>query len=395
MDKIVLGVSGSIAAYKSLSLVRLLIKAGKEVKVVMTHAATEFVAPLSFSTLSKNDVFIDVVSEESWNNHVDLGLWADVMIIAPATANTLSKMASGQADNMLVATYLSAKCPVLFAPAMDLDMWKHPSTQKNVQTLQSYGNFLIPVAHGELASGLVGDGRMAEPEHIFDLLERHSKKKDLTGKKILITAGPTRESIDPVRFISNHSSGRMGIALAEECKSRGAKVELILGPSNIKVYEEGISITEVVSATDMYTAAKATWPSCDIGIFAAAVADYTPINPSENKMKKVKGNLQIELERTQDIALDLGSNKKDGQLTIGFAMETSDEKVNARKKLGKKNFDMIVLNSLREPGAGFQHDTNKVSIFHKSGKENSYGLKSKRDVATDIINELVQTYLSI
>ena len=390
MQNILIGVSGSIAAYKSLLLVRLLVKSGRNVKVVMTSAATEFVAPLSFSTLSKNDVYIDVVSEESWNNHVELGLWADAYIIAPATANTLSKLASGQSDNMIVATYLSARCPVYIAPAMDLDMWKHPSTKANINLLKSYGNEIIPVGVGELASGLVGEGRMAEPEDIVDFLAIANKKKvDLAGKKVLITAGPTRESIDPVRFITNHSSGRMGIALADECASRGADVHLIVGPSNLSPISESVSVIKVESAREMYEACQHEWGTSDILIFAAAVADYTPISRSEVKVKKKEGDLSIDLKRTIDIAGSFGKIKRSDQLSIGFALETNNEQQNAKTKLNKKNFDMIVLNSLNDEGAGFGTTTNKISIFRNAGDPKSFALKSKKEVAADIIDEIV------
>ncbi len=387
MKNVILGVTGSIAAYKALLLVRLLVKSGYDVKVLMTPTSKEFVAPLSFETLSKNEVHSDIISEESWNNHVDLGLWADVMIIAPATAVTLSKMASGLSDNIVVATYLSAKCPVLFAPAMDLDMWKHPATQANVEQLEGYGNQLIPVGFGELASGLVGDGRMAEPEDIFSIVQQLSKKKaDLSGKKVLITAGPTQERIDPVRFISNFSTGRMGIALAEECASRGATVSLVLGPTQLTSHVAQIRIISVLSADEMFKACQEEWEDVDIAFFAAAVADYTPAAPSHEKVKKKEGELSIPLKRTTDIALTLGSMKKNEQISVGFALETSNEKFNAVEKMNKKNFDLIVLNSLKDKGAGFGHTTNKVTIFTKNGLEQSFDLKSKKDVAADIVD---------
>ena len=390
MNNILIGVSGSIAAYKTLSLVRLLIKAGKQVRVVMTPSATEFVAPLSFSTLSKNDVYIDVVSEESWNNHVELGLWADAYIVAPATANTLSKLASGQSDNMLVATYLSARCPVFIAPAMDLDMWKHPTTQKNIERLKSYGDQIIPVGVGELASGLVGEGRMAEPEDILTFLNGQAKKKtDLNGQSVVITAGPTRESIDPVRFISNHSSGRMGIELARECADRGADVALILGPTKLKVTHSSVETLRVESAQDMYEACQSKWQTADLVIFAAAVADYTPIEQSSIKIKKKEGDLSIPLRRTVDIAGSFGKIKREDQISVGFALETNNEEQNAIGKLNKKNFDFIVLNSLNDQGAGFGHHTNKVSIYSHHEKPKIYALKSKREVAGDIIDAIL------
>ena len=390
MNKIILGVTGSIAAYKSLALVRLLVKAGNEVKVIMTPAATAFVAPLSFSTLSKNDVIIELIDDTNWNNHVELGLWADAFVIAPATATTLSKLASGQSDNMIVATYLSAKCPVFFAPAMDLDMWKHPATQSNIKKLQSYGNHMIPVGHGELASGLVGEGRMAEPEDIVAFLNSHSKKKaDLAGKKVLITAGPTREAIDPVRYISNHSTGRMGIELAEECVSRGASVDLILGPTVLKASHPAIKTTNVSSAQEMYEACREIFASSDIAIFAAAVADYTPENTSDIKIKKKAGDMDIALKRTPDIAAQMGDLKRKDQINVGFALETNNGEVNAKRKLDKKNFDLIVLNSLKDKGAGFKHNTNKVTIYQRGGTSQSYPLKSKRAVAADIMDTIV------
>jgi len=390
MKHIVLGVSGSIAAYKSVILVRQLIKAGKEVRVIMTPAATEFVAPLTFSTLSKHKVSIDVIDGDNWDNHVELGLWADAFIIAPATASTISKLASGQSDNMLVATYLSAKCPVFIAPAMDLDMWKHPATKSNLSRLVSYGNHLIPVGHGELASGLVGEGRMAEPEDIVSFLELHSKKNsDLKGKKVLVTAGPTQEPLDPVRYISNHSSGRMGIEIADECARRGAKVHLVLGPSRLSPGSSDVEISHVTTAEDMYHACVSSFMDSDIAVFAAAVADYTPQSISDIKIKKKNDDMSIPLKRTIDIAGILGSKKRPGQITIGFALETNNESANAKRKLDKKNFDLIVLNSLREKGAGFQHNTNKVTIYSRSGEEREYALKSKAEVAADIIDTVI------
>jgi phosphopantothenoylcysteine decarboxylase / phosphopantothenate---cysteine ligase len=391
MKHIVLGVSGSIAAYKSVSLVRLLIKAGYDVKVIMTPSATSFVAPLTFATLSKHPVFIDVIDGDSWNNHVDLGLWADAFVVAPATASTISKMAAGQSDNMLVATYLSAKCPVYIAPAMDLDMWKHPATQANIKLLESYSNHIIPVGHGELASGLVGAGRMAEPEDIVAFLDSRDKKKDLTGKIVMITAGPTREPLDPVRYISNHSTGRMGIAIADECQERGATVYLILGPTDLRPSSSHIHIKHVQSAEDMYEACIALFEEVDIAVFAAAVADYTPEEKSDIKIKKKADDMHLPLKRTQDIAGSLGQKKRSNQITVGFALETNDESANAQRKLDKKNFDFIVLNSLREKGAGFKHDTNKVTIYSKDGSTHPFLLKSKRAVAKDIIDLVVHT----
>ncbi len=389
--KVILGISGSIAAYKTAFLTRLLVKAGAEVKIIMTPAATDFITPLTLSTLSKNPVYSNVSSEEGWNNHVELGLWADALVIAPATANTLAGMANGICNNMLLAVYLSARCPVFFAPAMDLDMWTHPATQANVAKLQEYGNHLIPVGDGELASGLVGAGRMAEPEDIVNMLadswESETVTKDLAGKKALVTSGPTHEAIDPVRFIGNRSTGRMGVALAEELASRGAEVILVSGPTNIKASGEHITSISVKSAQDMYEACVQHFPEMDIAIMAAAVADYTPKTTSATKIKKKPGEMSIELKRTKDIAQQLGKLKKTGQVTVGFALETHDELKNARKKLTKKNFDFIVLNSLNDKGAGFQHNTNKITIVDKNG-EQSYDLKSKEAVAKDIVDYL-------
>lgn len=388
--KIVLGITGSIAAYKSASLCRLLIKAGCEVKVIMTESATEFITPLSLSTLSKNEVISAIATEDNWSNHVELGLWADAFLIAPATANTMGKMATGLADNMLVATYLSAKCPVFIAPAMDLDMWIHGSTKHNLAQLRSFGNEIIPVGHGELASGLVGDGRMAEPEDIVKYLEDHQgKKKDLINKKVLITAGPTRESIDPVRFISNHSTGMMGIVLADECAARGATVELVLGPSNLKAAQSNVTTTHVKSAEDMYQACIKHHQDTDVTILAAAVADYTPIDSADQKIKKKAGDMKIDLKRTKDIAAELGKSKSKQQVHIGFALETQNGIENATGKLERKNLDLIVLNTLEDKGAGFGTQSNKISIIHKSGKIIDYDLKSKKKVAVDIVNELI------
>ena len=389
--KIILGITGSIAAYKSASLCRLLIKAGCEVKVIMTQSATEFITPLSLSTLSKNEVISAIATEDNWSNHVELGLWADAFLIAPATANTMGKLATGLADNMLVATYLSAKCPVYIAPAMDLDMWVHGSTKHNLVQLRAYGNDIIPVGHGELASGLVGDGRMAEPEEIVAYLENHlGKKKDLINRKILITAGPTRESIDPVRFISNHSTGKMGIVLADECAVRGAKVELVLGPSNLQATHPNVTTTQVKSALDMYKASTKHHTDADVTILAAAVADYTPIDSADQKIKKKAGDMKIDLKRTKDTAAELGKSKSDDQIHIGFALETQNGVENATGKLERKNLDFIVLNTLEDEGAGFGTQSNKISIIHKSGEIIKYDLKSKKKVAVDIVNELIQ-----
>jgi phosphopantothenoylcysteine decarboxylase / phosphopantothenate---cysteine ligase len=391
--KILLGVSGSIAAYKAAFLTRLLIKAGAEVQIIMTPAATDFITPLTLATLSKKPVFTSVLAQDSWNNHVEMGLWADVMLVAPATATTLAKMAHGICDNIIVATYLSAKCPVFFAPAMDLDMWKHPATVANVQRLQSFGNRLIPVGHGELASGLSGDGRMAEPEDIVTLLLQHfAKAQSLHGKKALVTAGPTYEALDPVRFIGNYSSGKMGIAIAVVLAERGADVTLVLGPSKESTSHAGVHTVHVQSAEEMYAACAKLFPVTDISILAAAVADYRPKNISEKKIKKTGNDLSVELVRTTDIAAALGKIKKEGQLLIGFALETNDELENAKGKLERKNFDFIVLNSLRDKGAGFQHNTNKITIVGKNNKITEFGLKTKVEVANDIIDE-VETLL--
>lgn len=390
--KIILGISGSIAAYKAALLTRLFIKAGAEVQVVMTPRATDFVSALTLSTLSRRPVFSSVHTGEGWNNHVELGLWADYLVIAPATANTLARMANGICDNMLLAVYLSARCPVFFAPAMDLDMWEHFSTRKNLDTLIKGGNHLIPVGHGELASGLVGAGRMAEPETIVQLLADHSERQqDLKDKKIMVTAGPTYEAIDPVRFIGNRSSGKMGIVIAEELAQRGATVHLILGPTTLRPVHPGVQTIPVTSAAEMYKAAEQYFKKADAAILAAAVADYRPKKAAKEKMKKKAGDLSILLERTTDIAATLGAKKRKKQVIVGFALETNNEKSNAAAKLHKKNFDFIVLNSLRDAGAGFQHDTNKITIIRADQPPIPYELKSKTAVATDIVNELVKT----
>lgn len=388
--KILLGVTGSIAAYKAALLTRLLVKSGAEVKILMTKAATSFITPLTLSTLSKNPVYTEVSSEASWNNHVELGLWADAMVIAPLTATTLAKMAHGISDNMIVAVYLSARCPVFFAPAMDVDMWHHPSTQENVKRLQSFGNHLIPVEHGELASGLVGEGRMAEPEHIAAFLNDYfGKTQDLTGKKMLITAGPTYEPIDPVRFIGNRSSGKMGVAIADAAAKRGAEVTLILGPSKATPTQSNIKLIRVETAQEMYEAALKFFPKSDIAVLAAAVADYRVVEAATKKIKRKGENLTIELVQNPDIAATLGNQKNNRQLLIGFALETNDEEANARDKLEKKNFDLIVLNSLNDPGAGFDINTNKITVIGKGNKLSKYELKSKTAVAEDILNEIV------
>jgi phosphopantothenoylcysteine decarboxylase/phosphopantothenate--cysteine ligase len=388
--KILLGITGSIAAYKSAFLCRLFVKAGAEVKIIMTTASKDFISPLTLATLSKNPVFSDISSGEQWNNHVELGLWADVFVIAPLTASSLSKMANGQSDNMLVASYLSSKCPVFFAPAMDLDMWKHESTIRNINLLKSYSNHLIPVGSGELASGLIGDGRMAEPEEIVSIISDYFDKEfDYLGKKVLVTAGPTYEALDPVRYLGNPSSGRMGISIAEEFASRGAEVHLILGPSNLEDPEE-VNVKRIRSAEEMYQACLALYPSIDIAVFAAAVADYRPKSISEVKIKKTGDDMHLELERTPDIAKSLGAIKKENQINVGFALETSNEEANAIKKVSKKNFDFIVLNSLQDKGAGFGHQTNKVKFINQEGVIKDFELKSKKEVAVDIVNEVLQ-----
>ncbi|MCB0628343.1 MAG: bifunctional phosphopantothenoylcysteine decarboxylase/phosphopantothenate--cysteine ligase CoaBC [Saprospiraceae bacterium] len=389
--KIILGISGSIAAYKAAFLTRLLIKAGAEVRILMTPAAAQFITPLTLSTLSKHPVLTDVQSESGWNNHVELGLWADAVLIAPATANTLARLANGICDNILSAVYLSARCPVYLAPAMDVDMWHHPATQENIRRLQSYGNIIIPVAHGELASGLVGEGRMEEPEQIVAFLNaQFRQQQDMQGLKVLITAGPTYEAIDPVRFIGNRSSGKMGIALAEEAACRGARVTLILGPSAQQTQHPSISTFRVESAQEMYGQAIAQFSDTDVAILAAAVADYRPERAEDRKIKKKSDQLTLQLVPTPDIAASLGRIKKEGQYLIGFALETNDEEANARGKLERKNFDLIVLNSLRDSGAGFQHDTNKISILGRDNKKRQFELKTKMAVAKDIIDALLE-----
>lgn len=389
--KIVLGITGSIAAYKACYLIRGLIKHGAEVQVVITPSGKEFITLLTLSTLTGKSVVSEFFDRRdgSWHSHVQLGLWADAMIIAPASANTIGKMANGIADNMLITTYLSMKAPVFVAPAMDLDMYAHPSTQKNLETLQSYGNHIIEPGTGFLASKLEGKGRMEEPEKIIEVLDSFfATSNDLQDKKIMITAGPTYEKLDPVRFIGNYSSGKMGIALAEECAERGAKVELICGPVSIKTSHPNIKRTNVESAAEMYQAATATFPDTDAAILCAAVADFTPTNVADNKIKREGNKLTLELMPTKDIAQALGQMKKQSQVMVGFALETFDEENHAKEKLQKKNLDFIVLNSLQDDGAGFQHNTNKVTLIDKDG-ETHFPLKSKKEVAKDIVNKLV------
>ena len=389
--KILLAVTGSIAAYKSVLLVRQFIRHDAEVKVILTPAAKSFVSPLTLSTLSKNEVLEDLFSGATWANHVMLGRWADVMLIAPLTCNTLSKMAHGVCDNLLMATYLSATCPVVIAPAMDEDMWHHPATKKNLEAVCSYGNKLIPVQYGELASGLTGDGRMAEPEDIVRYLTVHVfSVKDLAGKKVMITAGPTYEALDPVRFIGNRSSGKMGLAIAEELVLRGALVHLIMGPTSLHIdpKNENLHIEYVQSAHEMYQACINRFKECDVAVMAAAVADYTPVKVEKDKIKKKDTTLTIELTRSKDILQSLGNSKRPDQIVVGFSLETNNELKNAREKLIRKNADMIVLNSLNDEGAGFGHDTNKITIFKKSGEMISYGQKPKNEVARDIVDQI-------
>ncbi|HXB92813.1 MAG TPA: bifunctional phosphopantothenoylcysteine decarboxylase/phosphopantothenate synthase [Puia sp.] len=422
--KILLGVSGSIAAYKSLLLVRLLIREGATVRVIQTPASRDFVTPLSLSTLSKNPVLSDLSGPEGWTNHVELGRWADLFLIAPLSCNTLAKMAHGLCDNLLLATYLSATCPVWVAPAMDEDMWKHPSTVDNIETLKRYGNRLIPVEKGELASGLVGEGRMAEPDQILSLVQeffgangagspgtagvgysgdpqgsptqvssqREGRRAELAGKIALVTAGPTHEAIDPVRFIGNHSSGKMGVAIAGELASRGAWVHLVLGPTSLDSDLPAVTVKHVVSAEEMFEACQEIFPRADLAIMSAAVADFTPLHPAGEKIKKGKDatkGLTLELTRTRDILGTLGQQKKKGQVLVGFALETRDGRAYALDKLRSKNADLIVLNSLENPGAGFGYNTNQVTIFSQDGQEWAYEQKSKQQVAKDIVDRVV------
>ncbi|WP_295770196.1 bifunctional phosphopantothenoylcysteine decarboxylase/phosphopantothenate--cysteine ligase CoaBC [uncultured Mucilaginibacter sp.] len=390
--KIVLGVCGSIAAYKAATLVRLLVKAGANVKVVMTADAVNFITPLTLATLSKNPVLIEYFNKATgvWNNHVELGLWADLFVIAPASANTLAKMSNGQCDNLLTAAYLSAKCPVYFAPAMDLDMWQHPATTVNVKKLQEYGNILIQPGTGELASGLHGEGRMAEPEEIVSFLQiQANNSKPLSGKTVLVTAGPTYEAIDPVRFIGNHSSGKMGFAIAAQLANRGAKVMLVTGPTAEKLLHHNIERIDVVSAHEMLNACVDRFSSADICVMSAAVADYTPLTVASQKIKKQEDTFCIDLKKTTDILKVLGESKKSHQLLIGFALETQNEEQNAIDKLRKKNLDLIILNSLNDSGAGFKLDTNKITTIDSSLQKTVFDLKSKDKVAADIADKIV------
>lgn len=391
---VLIGITGGIAAYKVAILVRLLVKTGHNVKIVMTPIAKHFVTPLTLATLSKNPILVDFFDPENgnWNSHVDIGLWADAFVIAPATANSLAKMANGIADNLLLTTYLSAKCPIFFAPTMDLDMFKHPATQKNIQTLVNRGHIKIDATSGELASGLEGKGRMAEPEVIFETLQNYfNTDKKLSSKKILITAGPTYEHIDPVRFIGNHSSGKMGFAIAEELANQGAEVFLVTGKVNLSTNNPNIKRFDVISAQEMFEKSEEIFPNVDIAIFSAAVADYRPKVKYDSKIKKKSEDLSIELEKTPDIALNLGKIKQPNQITVGFALETDNELENAETKLLKKNFDFIVLNSLQDKGAGFNVDTNKITIVHKDSTIQKYDLKSKAEVAKDIVEQLIKS----
>lgn len=389
--KIILGICGSIAAYKMAVLTRLLKKAGAEVKVIMTPGARDFITPLTLSTLSGNGVLSDfkVDTTGKWNNHVELGLWADALVIAPATANTLAKMALGLCDNLLLAVYLSARCPVFFAPAMDLDMLRHPATRRNMDVLTGYGNRLIPPVYGELASGLTGTGRMAEPEEIFRHLDIFFQKEGkLKGKQVLVTAGPTYEPIDPVRFIGNHSSGKMGFAIAEALANQGAEVNLITGPTEQHTQHPHISVKQVQTAKEMFDACASLFPTSDITVLSAAVADYRPSESAAQKIKKTAGNLTLTLTKTDDIADALGKRKHNGQILVGFALETEQEEANAVKKLKAKNFDLIVLNSLRDQGAGFGYDTNKVTILD-GVQSKKFDLKNKKEVAYDIVQAII------
>lgn len=389
---ILVGVTGSIAAYKSAILIRSLVKEGASVKVIMTPAATEFISPLTLSTLSKNPVsqnFFDTKSGE-WTSHVDMGLWADLYIIAPATANSIAKFANGICEDLLAAVYLSARCPVIIAPAMDLDMYRHDSTTKNINTLQKFGNSIIDADHGELASGLVGEGRMAEPEKIVEIISAFfDTDLPLKDKIVLVTAGPTHEAIDPVRFIGNHSSGKMGYAIAEELAEKGANVKLVSGPSQLCTQHPNISKHAVNSAEEMYQESQSSSESADIIVLAAAVADYKPIKKATEKIKKQGESMTLELTKTVDIAAALGKEKKPGQLIVGFALETENGLANAKEKIEKKNFDLIVLNSLKDEGAGFGHDTNKITIIDKEGVQKDFTLKTKKEVARDIVNEII------
>ncbi len=396
--KIILGVTGSIAAYKSALLIRLLKKAGAEVKVIMTASALDFITPLTLATLSENPVLTEFKKDQTgeWNNHVELGIWADLLVIAPASANTMAKMAAGLCDNLLLATYLSARCKVMFCPAMDLDMFTHPATVANINTLIHYGNVLIDAEAGSLASGLVGKGRMAEPEHIMEAIELFftDLPLPLAGKKVLLTAGPTHEYLDPVRYISNGSTGKMGYAIAEELAAQGALVQLVSGPVSISAKHPNIEVISIKTAQQAFEAVKNLHQDADIAIFSAAIADYTPKNPSDRKIKKTGDSLTIEMVKTPDIAAEMGKLKKLHQFHVGFALETHDEFGNARGKLEKKRFDLIVLNSLNDKGAGFGHDTNKVTLMTAHSEE-TLPLKSKQEVAVDIVQKIIDLFIGL
>jgi phosphopantothenoylcysteine decarboxylase/phosphopantothenate--cysteine ligase len=391
--KILLGVTAGIAAYKSTALIRLWVKAGADVRVILTPDAHEFVTPLTLATVSKNPVLTHFSNGPTgeWNNHVSLGLWADMLVIAPATANTLAKMAMGLCDNLLLATYLSARCPVMAAPAMDVDMWQHPATQRNLHQLTQDGVWFVQPREGELASGLVGMGRMAEPEEIFEAVAgRLQTAQTLAGKTALVTAGPTQEAIDPVRYISNHSSGKMGYAIATALADHGARVHLISGPTALPIHHPNINVERVQSAAEMFAACSRVFPSADISVFAAAVADYRPARPESQKIKKQDSSQTLELTRNPDIAAELGKQKRPGQITVGFALETENEEANAREKLKRKNLDLIVLNSLNDAGAGFGGDTNRIKILNKKNEVLAFDLKSKHAAARDIVQAIIQ-----
>ena len=393
---ILIGITGSIAAYKAAMLVRLLVREGAAVQVLMTPYAKEFITPLTMATLSKNPILVDFFNPENgdWNSHVDLGNWADLYLIAPATANTMGKMANGIADNLLLTTYLSAKCDVMVAPAMDLDMYKHPANLRNIETLRSYGNTIIEAATGELASGLEGKGRMEEPERILEQVKQHfASKKKLTDRRFLVTAGPTYERIDPVRFIGNYSSGKMGYAIADALAELGARVDLISGPVSIKPESPNVQVISVTTAEEMFEQTVQRFEDADGAVLAAAVSDYKPAREYDQKMKRTQDSLSLHLEPTRDIAQKLGSIKHESQLLVGFALETQDELANAKKKIRNKNLDWIVLNSLNEPGAGFQVDTNKISIIEADGREVEYPLKSKKEVARDIAQKISEKFI--
>ena len=388
--KILIGITGSIAAYKIIELTRLLVKSEAEVRIVMTVAAKDFASPIVLSTLSKNKVLVDLVEENSWANHVMLGRWADVFLIAPLSCNTLAKMANGFCDNLLLATYLSATCPVVVAPAMDEDMWHHPTTKKNLDLLKSFGNKIIPVTKGELASGLFGEGRMTEPQDILlFLVENFFRSNELVNKKVMVTAGPTYEAIDPVRFVSNHSTGKMGFAIAEELYLRGAEVTLITGPTDLHTNYIGIKVKPVVSAEDMHKACTQVFKQMDIAIMSAAVADYKPTVFATEKIKKKSSDWNLKFTKTEDILYNLGKQKKKHQFLVGFALETNNEKENALHKLQQKNADCIILNSLKDTNAGFGFNTNKITILHKDGTENKFELKTKKEVAKDIVSYII------